>query len=422
MGQKFTGIKGMNDILPEQSKSWLWLEDKLREWLGRYGYNNIRTPILEDTGLFTRSIGEVTDIVEKEMYSFTDSLNGDKLTLRPEGTAGTLRAVLEHSLLYNATQKLWYIGPMFRHERPQKGRYRQFHQLGVEALCFQGPDIDAEIIVMLNDLWQKLGLKNVELHINCLGNSEERAIHRNALISYFEANQNLLDEEAKRRLHSNPLRILDTKNPNMQDLVTNAPRLIDYLGDQSLAHYNGWKNYLDNMQISYVENPRLVRGLDYYNLSVFEWISSDLGAQSTICGGGRYDPLIVELGGKDNYAIGFAIGLERLLMILEANRLLPEKDVADIYIVYDGKNTDLAAFKIASQLRLLDLKVIQNFGGGSFKAQFKRADTSGARIALVLGENEVEASQVVLKYMTTQEQEIIPLDRLSDVIINYFNK
>lgn len=422
MGQKFTGIKGMNDILPEQSKNWLWLEDKLREWLGRYGYNNIRTPILEDTGLFTRSIGEVTDIVEKEMYSFTDSLNGDKLTLRPEGTAGTLRAVLEHSLLYNATQKLWYIGPMFRHERPQKGRYRQFHQLGVEALGFQGPDIDAEIIVMLNDLWQKLGLKNVELHINCLGNSEERATHRNALISYFEANQNLLDEEAKRRLHSNPLRILDTKNPNMQDLVTNAPRLIDYLGDQSLAHYNGWKNYLDNMQISYLENPRLVRGLDYYNLSVFEWISSDLGAQSTICGGGRYDPLIVELGGKDNYAIGFAIGLERLLMILEANRLLPEKDVADIYIVYDGKNTDLAAFKIASQLRLLDLKVIQNFGGGSFKAQFKRADTSGARIALVLGENEVEASQVVLKYMTTQEQEIIPLDRLSDVIINYFNK
>ncbi|TXI92939.1 MAG: histidine--tRNA ligase [Neisseriales bacterium] len=422
MGQKFTGIKGMNDILPEQSKSWLWLEDKLREWLGRYGYNNIRTPILEDTGLFTRSIGEVTDIVEKEMYSFTDSLNGDKLTLRPEGTAGTLRAVLEHSLLYNATQKLWYIGPMFRHERPQKGRYRQFHQLGVEALGFQGPDIDAEIIVMLNDLWQKLGLTNVELHINCLGNSEERATHRNALISYFEANQNILDEEAKRRLHSNPLRILDTKNPNMQDLVTNAPRLIDYLGDQSLAHYNGWKNYLDNMQISYVENPRLVRGLDYYNLSVFEWISSDLGAQSTICGGGRYDPLIVELGGKDNYAIGFAIGLERLLMILEANRLLPEKDVADIYIVYDGKNTDLAAFKVASQLRLLDLKVIQNFGGGSFKAQFKRADTSGARIALVLGENEVEASQVVLKYMTTQEQEIIPLDRLSDVIINYFNK
>lgn len=422
MGQKFTGIKGMNDILPEQSKNWLWLEDKLREWLGRYGYNNIRTPILEDTGLFTRSIGEVTDIVEKEMYSFTDSLNGDKLTLRPEGTAGTLRAVLEHSLLYNATQKLWYIGPMFRHERPQKGRYRQFHQLGVEALGFQGPDIDAEIIVMLNDLWQKLGLKNVELHINCLGNSEERATHRNALISYFEANQNLLDEEAKRRLHSNPLRILDTKNPNMQDLVTNAPRLIDYLGDQSLAHYNGWKNYLDNMQISYLENPRLVRGLDYYNLSVFEWISSDLGAQSTICGGGRYDPLIVELGGKDNYAIGFAIGLERLLMILETNRLLPEKDVADIYIVYDGKNTDLAAFKIASQLRLLDFKVIQNFGGGSFKAQFKRADTSGARIALVLGENEVEASQVVLKYMTTQEQEIIPLDRLSDVIINYFNK
>ena len=422
MGQKFTGIKGMNDILPEQSTNWLWLEDRLREWLGKYGYNNIRTPIIEDTGLFTRSIGEVTDIVEKEMYSFTDSLNGDKLTLRPEGTAGTLRAVLEHSLLYNATQKLWYIGPMFRHERPQKGRYRQFHQLGVEALGFQGPDIDAEIIVMLNDLWQKLGLKNVELHINCLGNSEERATHRNALISYFAANQDLLDEEAKRRLHSNPLRILDTKNPNMQGLVTNAPRLIDYLGAESLAHYNGWKSYLDNLQILYVENPRLVRGLDYYNLSVFEWISSDLGAQSTICGGGRYDPLIAELGGKDNYAIGFAIGLERLLMVLEANSQLPKKDTVDIYIVYDGKDTDLAAFKIASQLRRLDFKVIQNFGGGSFKAQFKRADNSGASITLVLGENEVETGQVVLKYMATQEQEIIPLERLSDIIINYFNK
>ncbi|AUR51731.1 histidine--tRNA ligase [Aquella oligotrophica] len=422
MGQKITGIKGMNDILPEQSKNWLWIEEELRNWLIKYGYNNIRTPILEDTALFVRSIGEVTDIVEKEMYSFTDSLNGDKLTLRPEGTAGTLRAVLEHSLLYNATQKLWYIGPMFRHERPQKGRYRQFHQLGVEALGFQGPDIDAEIIVMLNDLWHRLGLKNVELHINCLGNAEERLNHRNALIGYFENNQGLLDEEAKRRLHSNPLRILDTKNPNMQDLVTNAPRLIDYLGDQSLAHYNGWKNYLDNMQISYVENPRLVRGLDYYNLSVFEWISSDLGAQSTICGGGRYDPLIVELGGKDNYAIGFAIGIERLLMVLEANNKLPDENVTDIYVVNEGAGTDVAAFKIAHQLRSLGFKVIQNFGGGSFKSQFKKADNSKARVTLVLGENEVKSRQVVLKCMATQKQEVISTDNLSDIIVNYLIK
>ena len=323
MAEKLSGVKGMNDILPVNSYQWLWLEGKLNAWLAQYGYNNMRTPILESTQLFTRSIGEVTDIVEKEMYSFVDSLYGDKLTLRPEGTAGIIRAVVEHSLLYNATQKLWYIGPMFRHERPQKGRYRQFHQLGVEALGFAGPDIDCEIILMLSHLWQILGLGGVELHINCLGNKEERLAHRQALISYFEQYQEILDEEAKRRLYSNPLRILDTKNPAMQELVTAAPRLIDYLGDESLSHYNGWKAGLDALNISYIENPRLVRGLDYYNLSVFEWVSSDLGSQSTVCGGGRYDPLLAELGAKDNYAIGFAIGLERLLLSLEAQNKLP---------------------------------------------------------------------------------------------------
>jgi histidyl-tRNA synthetase len=416
MAEKLSGVKGMNDILPVNSYQWLWLEGKLNAWLAQYGYNNMRTPILESTQLFTRSIGEVTDIVEKEMYSFVDSLNGDKLTLRPEGTAGIIRAVVEHSLLYNATQKLWYIGPMFRHERPQKGRYRQFHQLGVEALGFAGPDIDCEIILMLSHLWQILGLGGVELHINCLGNKEERLAHRQALISYFEQYQEILDEEAKRRLYSNPLRILDTKNPAMQELVTAAPRLIDYLGDESLSHYNGWKAGLDALNISYIENPRLVRGLDYYNLSVFEWVSSDLGSQSTVCGGGRYDPLLAELGAKDNYAIGFAIGLERLLLSLEAQNKLPAKPASDIYIVSDGDGTTALGFRLAAQLREHGFSVIQNFGGGSFKAQFKRADTSGSALTLVIGENEVKQQQVVVKSMALKTQEVVELGNIVDKI------
>lgn len=422
MAEKLSGVKGMNDILPTNSYQWLWLEGKLNAWLAQYGYNNMRTPILESTQLFTRSIGEVTDIVEKEMYSFVDSLNGDKLTLRPEGTAGVIRAVVEHSLLYNATQKLWYIGPMFRHERPQKGRYRQFHQLGVEALGFAGPDIDCEIILMLSHLWQILGLSGVELHINCLGNKEERLAHRQALISYFEQHQEILDEEAKRRLYSNPLRILDTKNPAMQELVTEAPRLIDYLGVDSLSHYNGWKAGLDALNINYIENPRLVRGLDYYNLSVFEWVSSDLGSQSTVCGGGRYDPLLAELGGKDNYAIGFAIGLERLLLSLEAQGKLPQKPVNDIYIVSDGDGTTALGFKLAAQLRSHGFSVIQNFGGGSFKAQFKRADNSGSALTLVIGENEVKQQQVVVKSMALKTQEVIELGNVIDKVKQLINR
>jgi histidyl-tRNA synthetase len=416
MAEKLSGVKGMNDILPVNSYQWLWLEGKLNAWLAQYGYNNMRTPILESTQLFTRSIGEVTDIVEKEMYSFVDSLNGDKLTLRPEGTAGIIRAVVEHSLLYNATQKLWYIGPMFRHERPQKGRYRQFHQLGVEALGFAGPDIDCEIILMLSHLWQILGLGGVELHINCLGNKEERLAHRQALISYFEQHQEILDEEAKRRLYSNPLRILDTKNPAMQELVMRAPRLIDYLGEDSLSHYNGWKAGLDALNISYIENPRLVRGLDYYNLSVFEWVSSDLGSQSTVCGGGRYDPLLAELGAKDNYAIGFAIGLERLLLSLEAQNKLPAKPASDIYIVSDGDGTTALGFRLAAQLREHGFSVIQNFGGGSFKAQFKRADNFGSALTLVIGENEVKQQQVVVKSMALKTQEVIELGNIVDKV------
>lgn len=422
MAKKLVGVKGMNDLLPSESYKWLWLEDKLAEWLSQYGYENIRTPILETTGLFRRSIGEVTDIVEKEMYSFTDSLNGDELTMRPEGTAGVMRAVVEHNLLYNTTQKLWYIGPMFRHERPQKGRYRQFHQLGVEALGFKGPDIDCEIIVMLNQLWKILGLTDIELHINCLGNKDERLAHRQALIQYFEQNVEILDDEAKRRLYTNPLRILDTKNPAMQELVNHAPQLIDFLQEDSLAHYNGWKLSLYELGIKFIENPRLVRGLDYYNLSVFEWISSDLGSQSTVCGGGRYDPLVAELGGKENYAIGYAIGIERLLLSLEAKNLLPSKPNCDIYIVNDGAGSGIVAAKTAMGLREHGYKVIQNFGGGSFKSQFKKADSSGARVTLVIGESEVNDHTVVVKLMSLQQQELVAEHQLIEHLNNIFGK
>lgn len=422
MAKKLVGVKGMNDLLPSESYKWLWLEHKLAEWLSQYGYENIRTPILETTGLFRRSIGEVTDIVEKEMYSFTDSLNGDELTMRPEGTAGVMRAVVEHNLLYNTTQKLWYIGPMFRHERPQKGRYRQFHQLGVEALGFKGPDIDCEIIVMLNQLWKILGLTDIELHINCLGNKDERLAHRQALIQYFEQNVEILDDEAKRRLYTNPLRILDTKNPAMQELVNHAPQLIDFLQEDSLAHYNGWKLSLYELGIKFIENPRLVRGLDYYNLSVFEWISSDLGSQSTVCGGGRYDPLVAELGGKENYAIGYAIGIERLLLSLEAKNLLPSKPNCDIYIVNDGAGSGIVAAKTAMGLREHGYKVIQNFGGGSFKSQFKKADSSGARVTLVIGESEVNDHTVVVKLMSLQQQELVAEHQLIEHINNIFGK
>ena len=419
MNEKLIAVKGMNDILPIEAHNWLYLERKLQDWLQSYGYQNIRTPLVEQTALFTRSIGAVTDIVEKEMYSFTDSLNGDKLTLRPEGTAGTLRAVLEHNLLYNNTQKLWYMGAMFRHERPQKGRYRQFHQLGVEALGLAGPDIDSEIILMVEDLWSRLGLTGVELQINCLGNKDERKTHRQALISYFNANYTQLDSEAQRRLQTNPLRILDSKNPTMQGLLNNAPKLYEYLGTDSLAHYSGWKDQLCHLGVQFVENHRLVRGLDYYNLSVFEWVSSDLGAQSTLCGGGRYDPLIEELGAKANYAVGFAIGLERLLLSLAAQGLLVEAPACDIYIVSVGSETENLALLLAQKLRKQGYSVVQNFSGGSFKAQFKKAAQVKARLALVIGENEVKQNQVVLKCMLQQTQELIAQEQLIDVVAKW---
>jgi len=405
--EKIVAVKGMNDILPNDSYKWLWLEEIFRQWLLDYGYSNIRTPIVESTKLFVRSIGEVTDIVEKEMYSFTDSLNGDNLTLRPEGTAGTLRAVVEHSLLYKQTQKIWYMGAMFRHERPQKGRYRQFHQLGVEALGLPNAEIDAEIILMLSDLWQRVGLTNLELHINCLGNSEERSNHKMALIEYLSQYTNQLDDEAKRRLHTNPLRILDTKNPQLQEIVTLAPRLVDYLGIESAAHYQRWKSLLSDLGISYIENPRLVRGLDYYNLSVFEWISSDLGSQSTVCGGGRYDPLIKELSGKDNYGIGFGLGIERLLLILESLGKVPSVPKTDIYIAVPDISCASYALQLANILRQNNYSVIQDFEGTSLKSQLKKADNSGAMYTLIIGENEVSNSQIMLKYMQEQKQTLI---------------
>ena len=331
MAEKLTAVKGMNDILPADSARWEWFEDTVRRVLARYGYRGLRTPIVEPTALFVRGLGEVTDIVEKEMYSFEDSMNGDRLTLRPEATAGMVRAINEHNALYNGPLRVWQMGPMFRHERPQKGRYRQFHQLDVEAFGHAGPDVDAELILMVRALWRELGLKeggDVTLEINSLGQPEERKAHRAALITYLEAHAEQLDEEAKRRLHSNPLRILDTKNPTMQALVDAAPRLMDFLGEASLAHFNALRAVLDAAGLAYRVNPRLVRGMDYYNLTVFEWVTPHLGSQATVCGGGRYDQLIEELGGKPAPGVGFGLGIERLLLLLEALRLKPLRDAA----------------------------------------------------------------------------------------------
>ncbi|MEK9816680.1 MAG: histidine--tRNA ligase, partial [Limnobacter sp.] len=348
---RLQSVKGMNDVLPVEGIHWENLEVMLREWLTSYGYRLIHSPVLEPTSLFRRGIGEVTDIVEKEMFSFVDRLNGDELTLRPEFTAGIARATIQHNLTYAAPQRVYSMGPVFRHERPQRGRYRQFHQLDVEALGFAGPDIDAELIVMLSRLWREMGLEDVSLEINCLGEAPERLAHRQSLITYFEAHAELLDEDAKRRLHSNPLRILDTKNPTMQDMVNGAPRLSEFLGTESLAHYQGVKRLLDDAGVRYIENPRLVRGLDYYNLTVFEWITDALGTQGTICGGGRYDGLIEILGGKPTPAIGFAIGLERLLeLYLEVNQPDDTADL-DVYVVHQGEGTARRAFTLAEELR-----------------------------------------------------------------------
>ncbi|MGB5304767.1 MAG: histidine--tRNA ligase [Gammaproteobacteria bacterium] len=391
-------VRGMNDILPDQASGWQYLESRLREVVHAYGYNEIRLPILEKTELFKRSIGAVTDIVEKEMYTFDDR-NGDSLTLRPEGTAGCVRACMEHGLLHNQMQRLWYIGPMFRHERPQKGRYRQFHQIGVEAFGMEGPDIDAEMIFMTARMWDHLGLRGAALQLNSLGTPESRAIYRQALVDYLLANKSDLDEDSLRRLEGNPLRILDSKNPDMQALIGAAPSLTEHLDAKSRQHFDTLCAILDDGGIAYELNPRLVRGLDYYSRTVFEWVTDKLGAQGTICAGGRFDGLVEYLGGRATPAVGFALGLERLLALLVANGVALPESHPHVYLILSGERAVRRGMVFADELRAAidGLRVLVNSGGGSFKSQFKRADRSGASYAMVLGEDEVEQQRVTLK-------------------------
>lgn len=396
MSNKFQSIKGFYDILPETTPLWFKLEDTARHVLGQYGYKNIRMPLVEPTELFVRSVGEHTDIVEKEMYAWEDALNGDKLTLRPEGTAGCVRAVIEHNLTYNGPQRLWYSGAMFRHENVQKGRQRQFHQIGVEAFGFDKPEVDAEQIVLLARLWRELGIQDVELQINSIGDAHERAEYRHVLMTYFEQHADLLDEDAKRRLHTNPLRILDTKNPRMQAMCESAPKLIDCLGDETRLHFEGLCKRLDDAGLTYVINPRLVRGLDYYNRTVFEWVTTKLGAQGTIAGGGRYDTLVERLGGDATPACGFGIGLERVFLLMQEYGI-DAKDTPDVYLVNVGEQAERAAFSIAEQLRNANIQVVLHAGGGSFKSQMKKADRSHAKYALILGDDEVANNEVALK-------------------------
>jgi histidyl-tRNA synthetase len=397
MSKTIQAIRGMNDILPADAALWEFFEDTVRDWLRAYGYTQIRTPIVESTDLFVRSIGEVTDIVEKEMYSFEDRLNGEHLTLRPEGTASCVRAVVQHNLLYNAPQRLWYMGPMFRHERPQKGRYRQFHQVGVESLGYDGPDMDAEHIIMTARLWKLLGLQDVALEINTLGSAAARAQYRDRLIAYFEQHADLLDEDAKRRLHSNPLRILDTKNPAMQAIVEAAPKLMEDLDEASLRHFEALQGMLKAAGVGYRINTRLVRGLDYYNATVFEWVTTSLGAQGTVCAGGRYDSLIEQIGGKPAPACGYAMGVERLLaLIQEQGKPLPVLS-PDVYLVHAGDAASAWAPLVAERLRDEGLAVVMHCGGGSFKSQMKKADASGARYAVIMGDDEAVANEVSLK-------------------------
>lgn len=413
----------MNDLLPGDSARWERFEEIVRDWLHSYGYRNMRTPVLEQTRLFARGIGEVTDIVEKEMYTFTDSLNGEMLTLRPEMTAGIVRASIEHNMLYDRPHRVYSVGPVFRHERPQRGRYRQFHQIDVEALGFAGPDVDAELIVMLARLWKRLGLTDVRLELNSLGQPAERAAHRAALIAHLEKHQDVLDEDGKRRLYTNPLRVLDTKNPAMQAMADSAPRLFDFLGEESRAHFEGVCQRLDDAGISYSLNPRLVRGLDYYNLTVFEWVTDRLGSQGTVCGGGRYDGLIELLGGKAAPAVGFAIGVERLIDLWEQTvGEQPAVPECDVYVVHQGDEAQRLAAKAAESLRDAGYAVIVHAGSAGFKSQFKRADASGARVAVILGGDEVANQTAGVKFLrgTAQEteggQQQVPLAQLAEAV------
>jgi histidyl-tRNA synthetase len=399
-------VRGMNDVLPDEAELWLEFEARVEGWLDRYGYRNIRMPLVEHSQLFRRAIGEATDIVEKEMYSWRDELNNEELTLRPEGTASCVRAAIEHSLVHDGPKRLWYSGPMYRHERPQKGRYRQFHQYGVEALGFPGPDVDAEHIAMCAALWRDLQLQDIRLELNCIGSPEERARYRADLVRHLEKHHDRLDADAKRRLHTNPLRTLDSKNPMVQEVVASAPALMTYLGDASLAHFEGLKTLLKAAGIGFEINPRLVRGLDYYNLTVFEWISPHLGAQGTVCGGGRYDGLFAQLGGKPTPATGFAMGNERLIALLRDAAREPASRPPHAYVLYQGDGTLEYAFALAESLRSMSLKIVLHAGGGSFKSQMKKADGSGALYALIVGEDELNAGEVSVKPLRTDQPQI----------------
>ena len=422
MSKNLQSVRGMRDILPDQSASWQFIENAARKIFGSYGYKELRTPIIESTDLFKRSIGDATDIVEKEMYTFDDR-NGDSLTLRPEGTAGCVRAGIQHGLFHNQQQRIWYLGPMFRHERPQKGRYRGFYQAGIETYGIEGPEIDAEVIAIAARLWKTLGFKNVRLEINSLGSNEARQVYRDVLIEYFSAEEDQLDEDSQRRLYKNPLRILDSKNPAMKVLVDNAPSLIDYLDEDSKDHFEGLKLRLDKMGITYQVNPRLVRGIDYYNRTVFEWITDDLGAQGTICAGGRYDGLVNQLGGRETPACGFGIGIDRLQLLVEEQNLCTNDNNPHAYLIMAGENAELMGASLAEKLRdsYPDYRLLVNAGSGSIKSQLKRADKSGAKVALILGESEFQANEITIKALVEElqtdfQQQTVSQEQLGDFI------
>ena len=416
MSNSVQAIRGMNDLLPDTVAYWQWVEDVARDVMDAYGYRELRLPLLEKTDLFKRSIGEVTDIVEKEMYTFDDR-NGDSLTLRPEGTASCVRAAIENGMLHNQVHRLWYTGPMFRHERPQKGRYRQFHQIGAETFGMEGPDVDAEIILLTARLWRELGIDGLTLEINSLGTVETRNAHREELVAYLRDHYDSLDDDSKRRLEQNPLRILDSKNPDMQKIVEKAPSLLDHLNDESREHFEQLQAYLDDAGIEYVVNPCLVRGLDYYSRTVFEWITTELGAQGTVCAGGRYDGLVEQLGGKPTPAAGFALGVERLVELVQTQHPDSVKSPIDAYLVCLGDAAQARAIQLAEQLRGQGINIICHCGGGSMKSQMKKADKSGARYAVILGDDEIEAGEAAIKSLReTGEQQQVAFDALADML------
>ena len=420
MAVMIQAIRGMNDLLPKDTSVWQQVESVLRQTLSSYGFNEVRMPIVEKTNLFCRAIGEVTDVVEKEMYSFEDR-SGDHLSLRPEGTAGCVRSCLEHNLIYNQEQRLWYMGPMFRHERPQKGRYRQFHQMGCEVFGLDGPDIDAQLISLTYTIWKKLGIeKELELQLNSLGSAEERLAYKVDLVKFLEAHFEDLDEDCKRRTYTNPLRVLDTKDEKVIEILKNAPKLSDYFGEQTRNHFEGLRKFLDNLGIKYVLNDRLVRGLDYYNLTVFEWVTTALGSQGTVCGGGRYDSLVEQLGGAPTKAVGFGMGMERLILLLTTLEKIKPNSNVDVYVLGSGENSELKMLEVSNLLRdaLPTARVMTHCGGGNFKKQFKKADKLGAKVAVIIGEAEITNNSVTIKNMTDKDAEQFecPVAQATDAI------